>query len=155
MQTLFLEYWSDVVVYKKKKTDKMIKPTTRLNIGNICWFIMFWGWVICHVPVFFYNHSLIWFVRQMEEKQLGSDESFQTTWMFNIQAHTQTRTHTDAHTHIHIHTQTCTLTDARAHTHIHTHTHTHTHTHRHIYARTHARTHTHTHTQTHTHYSYV
>ena len=35
--TLFLEHKSEVAVLQKENTDKVIKPRTRLNIGNICW----------------------------------------------------------------------------------------------------------------------
>ena len=35
--TVFLEHKSDVVVLQKENTDNIIKPRTRLNIGNICW----------------------------------------------------------------------------------------------------------------------
>ena len=35
--TLFPEHKSDMVVLQKENTDKIIKPRTRLNIGNICW----------------------------------------------------------------------------------------------------------------------
>ena len=41
--TLFPEHKSDVVMLQKEKTDKLIKPRTRLNIGNICWFLVFFG----------------------------------------------------------------------------------------------------------------
>ena len=35
--TLFLEHKSEVAVLQKENTYKVIKPRTRLNIGNICW----------------------------------------------------------------------------------------------------------------------
>ena len=39
--TLFLKHKSRGCVAKRKKPGKMIKPRTRLNIGNICWFLDF------------------------------------------------------------------------------------------------------------------
>ena len=43
--TLFPEHESDVVVLQKENTDKIIKPRTRLNIGNnyMLHGIHFWG----------------------------------------------------------------------------------------------------------------
>ena len=43
----------------------------------------------------------------MEDKEMGGDESFQRTWMFNTQAHVRM--------HVHIHART------HARTHLHTH----------------------------------
>ena len=50
----------------------------------------------------------------MEDKELGGNESFQTTGMFNTQAHVRMRAHRHARTH------------ARTHAHIHPPPHTHT-----------------------------
>ena len=41
--SLFPEHKSDVVVLQKESTDKIMKPRTRLNIGNICWKAVFWA----------------------------------------------------------------------------------------------------------------
>ena len=40
--TLFPEQKSDVVVLQQKP-DKMIKVRIRLNIGNMCWFLVIWA----------------------------------------------------------------------------------------------------------------